>query len=295
MERLSPTGIPMHVPITQPNDRPTRALLRYFGGKWAIAPWVLSHFPPHRLYVEPFGGAASVLLRKPRSRIEIYNDLDQEIVSLFQIVQDPATCQALIRRLRRTPYSRRIFEQAFQPSPHPIIRAQRAITRAYQSFHHEALFNPKKTTFADAKHRTATHCKAREWASYPRTLATVSRRLQGVILECRPAQQVIRAQDTPDTLFFIDPPYLPTTRTKSGYRHEMTETEHITLLAQLREVKGMVVLAGYPSDLYDQTLHDWHRIERPHHAAGSRRPRTEVLWLSPAAVANRMHIEAEKT
>jgi len=56
---------------------PTRALLRYFGGKWAIAPWVLAHLPAHRIYVEPFGGAASILLRKPRSRIEVYNDLDE--------------------------------------------------------------------------------------------------------------------------------------------------------------------------------------------------------------------------
>jgi len=64
---------------------PTRSLLRYFGGKWAIAPWVLSHLPPHRIYVEPFGGAASILLRKPRSRIEVYNDLDEEIVGIFRI------------------------------------------------------------------------------------------------------------------------------------------------------------------------------------------------------------------
>jgi len=285
----------MHAPMPPHHERPTRALLRYFGGKWAIAPWVMAHFPPHRIYVKPFGGAASVLLRKPRSRIEVYNDIDNEIVSLFQTVQDPGQCQALMRRLRRTPYSRRIFETAFQHSGHPIIRAQRAITRAYQSFHHEALFNPKKTTFADAKHRNATHCKAREWASYPRTLATITRRLQGVILECRPAQAVIRAQDTPDTLFFIDPPYLPSTRTQSGYHHEMTEPEHLALLEQLRAVQGMVVLAGYPSDLYDTKLHDWHRVERSHHAAGSHRPRTKVLWLSPNAMAKKAPKEAEKT
>jgi len=271
----------MHVPIPHPHERPSRALLRYFGGKWATAPWVMAHFPPHRIYVEPFGGAASVLLRKPRSRIEVYNDLDQEIVGIFKTVQDPGQCQTLMRRLRRTPYSRRIFETAFQYSDNPIIRAQRAITRAYQSFHHEALFNPKKTTFADAKHRNATHRKAREWANYPRTLTTISRRLQGVIIECRPAQDVIRAQDTPDTLFFVDPPYVPSTRSKCGYRHEMGESGHVTLLEQLRSVQGMVVLAGYPSALYDQILHDWHRVERPCRAAGSLRPRTEVLWLSP--------------
>jgi len=270
---------------------PTRSLLRYFGGKWAIAPWVLSHLPPHRIYVEPFGGAASILLRKPRSRIEVYNDLDEEIVGIFRIVQNPTMCQTLMRRLRRTPYSRREFETAFQASSDPIIRAQRAIVRAYQSFHHEALFNPRKTTFADAKHRSGSHCKAHEWANYPRTLLAVSHRLQGVVIECRPAQDIIRVQDTPDALFFVDPPYLPSTRTKSGYRHEMSLADHVALLEQLRAVQGMVVLAGYPSGLYDSILHNWHRVERPHRAAGSQRLRTEVLWLSPNAVAN----QAERT
>ncbi|MFT4191889.1 MAG: DNA adenine methylase [Comamonas sp.] len=258
-----------------------RALLRYFGGKWAIAPWVMAHFPAHRVYVEPFGGAASVLLRKPRSCIEVYNDLDEEIAGIFRLVQDPVTCQALIRRLRRTPYSRREFELAFQPSSDPIIRAQRAITRAYQAFHHESLFNLKKTSFADARHRTGIHAKSHEWASYPRSLVSIARRLQGVIIECRPATEIIKAQDTPDTLFFVDPPYMPSTRTQSGYRHEMTEAEHVALLNQLKTIKGLVVLAGYPSDLYDSALSDWRRVERPHRAAGSTRTRTEVLWISP--------------
>lgn len=264
-------------------DHPTRALLRYFGGKWAIAPWVMSHLPPHRVYVEPFGGAASILLRKPRSKIEVYNDLDEEIVSIFRVAQDPVKCQALMRRLRRTPYARREFELAFQGSSDPIIRAQRAITRAYQSFHHEALFNARKNTFADARHRTGNRSKAHEWASYPRSLAAVSRRLQGVVIECRDALEVIRAQDTPDTLFFVDPPYMPSTRTKSGYRCELDEAGHIALLERLKEVKGLVVIAGYPSDLYDRMLDGWKRVERPHRAAGSFRLRTEVLWISPRA------------
>lgn len=265
-------------------ERPTRALLRYFGGKWAIAPWVMAHLPPHRIYVEPFGGAASILLRKPRSRIEVYNDLDEEIVGIFRVVQDPATCQALIRRLRRTPYARREFELAFQGSADPIIRAQRAIVRAYQSFHHESLFNNKKTTFADARHRTGSSSKAGEWKNYPRSLVSVSRRLHGVVIECRAAQEVIRAQDTPDTLFFIDPPYMPATRSKSGYRHEMTTGEHIGLLEQLLQVRGAVVLAGYPSGLYDRMLVGWTRVQRQHYAAANGpEPRTEVLWISPKA------------
>lgn len=278
-------GLTIRKPSERGGDRPTQALLRYFGGKWAIAPWILSHLPPHRIYVEPFGGAASILLRKPRNRIEVYNDLDEEIVEIFRVVQDPATCRQLIRRLKRTPYSRREFELAFQGSTDPIIRAQRAITRAYQSYHHESLFNPRKRTFADAKHRAGSHAKSHAWASYPRSLVTVSRRLQGVIIECRPALEVIRAQDTPDTLFFVDPPYVPSTRTKSGYRHEMSETDHRVMLERLRAVQGLVVLAGYPSRMYDQMLDDWRRVERPHRAAGSRRSRTEVLWISPRAAA----------
>lgn len=265
------------------NEAPTRALLRYFGGKWAIAPWVLQHLPSHRIYVEPFGGAGSVLLRKPRSKIEVYNDLDEEIVGIFRVVQDPDLCRALMRRLRRTPYARREFEMAFQGSSNPVIRAQRAIVRAYQSFHHGSLFDSSKTTFADARHRTGS-AKSHEWMRYPRSLVQVQQRLQGVVIECRAAVAVIKAQDTPQTLFFVDPPYVPSTRSKSGYRHEMAEADHIELLDALQAVKGMVVLAGYPSVLYDSMLAGWGRVQRHHYAAGSTRRRTEVLWLSPAVL-----------
>jgi DNA adenine methylase len=71
-----------------------------------MAKTVIQHLPPHRIYAEPFGGAASILLRKPRSYVEVYNDADEEIVSLFRVLQDPAQCRALFRRLRRTALQR---------------------------------------------------------------------------------------------------------------------------------------------------------------------------------------------
>lgn len=260
----------------------SRSALRYFGGKWAIAPWVMQHQPPCRIYVEPFGGAASVLLRRPVSPVEVYNDLDEEIVGIFRVLQDPHLCAALIRRLRRTPYARLEFERAFIATDDPVIRAQRAIVRAYQSFHHEALFNPKKTTFADARHRTG-HAKSREWATYPRCLASIHRRLQGVVIERRDALEVIRAQDTPQTLFYVDPPYMPSTRSAAKYRHELNLEQHQALLDRLTKVQGMAVISGYPSELYDDVLTGWSRVERKHRASGSALPRTEVLWNSPAA------------
>jgi DNA adenine methylase len=149
------------------------------------------------------------------------------------------------------------------------------------SFHHEALFNPKKTTFADARHRSGGHSKAHEWMTYPRQLVNVCLRLRGVIIENRDALEIIRVQDTPNTLFFVDPPYLPSTRSSAGYRCELTEHQHIELLQQLLSIKGRAIVAGYPSELYDDMLADWRRLERPHRAAGSKRVRTEVLWISP--------------
>jgi DNA adenine methylase len=269
------------IPLSD-NEKICRAVLRYLGGKWRLAPWVIAHLPPHRIYVEPFGGAGSVLLRKPRSPVEVYNDLDEEIAGVFTVIQDPMQCQALMRRLRRVPYGRVAFEQSFCPSRNPVVRAQRAITRAYLSFHHGSLFDLRKRTFSDARHRTG-HPKSHEWPSYPRTLPFVRRRLVGVVIERRDALDVIRAQDTPETLFYVDPPYVPSTRSDTSYRCELTEERHAELLDRLRAVKGMVVLSGYPSELYDRTLADWQRFEMLARAAGSSRIRREVLWLSPAA------------
>jgi len=83
-------------------DRP---VLRYHGGKFRIAPWVIEHFPPHRTYVEPFGGAAGVLLQKPRAYSEIYNDLDSDVVNFFQVLRDPAQLDRLLQACAATPYA----------------------------------------------------------------------------------------------------------------------------------------------------------------------------------------------
>ncbi|MDR1710024.1 MAG: DNA adenine methylase [Candidatus Accumulibacter sp.] len=261
----------------------TRSALRYFGGKWALAPWIIEHMPPHRVYVEPFGGGASVLLRKPRSKIEVYNDADQEIVGLFRVLQDPKLCRELFRRLRRTLYARSEFNLAFKATDDPVVRAQRAIIRAYMSFHHSALFNPGKNTFANARHRKGGYCKAGEWSTYPRHLASICRRLRGVVIDCCDARDVIRVQDTHDALFFVDPPYVPSTRKSGGYRHEMTEAGHVELLTQLRAIQGRAMISGYASALYDDMLHDWTRLTHKHYAAAGEgaQLRSEVLWISP--------------
>jgi DNA adenine methylase len=160
------------------NRAVSRSAIRYLGGKWVLAPWIISHMPEHTTYVEPFGGGGSVLLRKHPSRLEVYNDLDAEIYGFFRVLQDPEQCRQLLRLLRRTPFSRQQFQDAFKPTDDPIIRAQRAVVRAYMCIHHSALFDMGKAGgFA-----SSDWSGIRSWRTYPRALVAVHRRLQKVVL-----------------------------------------------------------------------------------------------------------------
>ncbi len=110
----------------------TRPLVRYHGGKWRLAPWIVGFIPAHRVYVEPYGGGGSVLLRKPRSYGEIYNDLDGEIVNLFRVVRDRG--EALVRVLELTPFAREEFLDGWHVSDDPVEQARRTLIRAYMGF-----------------------------------------------------------------------------------------------------------------------------------------------------------------
>lgn len=112
----------------------TKPVLRYHGGKWRLASWIISHFPAHRVYVEPFGGAASVLMQKPRSYAEVYNDLDGEIVNVFRVLQCPEKRARLCEMLHFTPYARAEFMLAWEPTDDPVEAARRVIIRAQMGF-----------------------------------------------------------------------------------------------------------------------------------------------------------------
>ncbi|RVJ00735.1 DNA adenine methylase [Sinorhizobium medicae] len=273
--------------------------LRWHGGKWLLAPWIISHFPQHRVYVEPFGGGASVLLRKRRSYAEVYNDLDEQAVNLFRVLQDERTAQHLVTALELTPFARAEYELGWQPTDDPIELARRLIIRSFMGFGshaHADMGAGHKTTGFRANSNRSGSTPAHDWARYPFRIASIVERMRGVVIERRPALQVMRTHDGADTLHYVDPPYLPETRglknsydAKHQYRHEMTFEDHEELLDALRDLSGMVILSGYPAGLYDEALSDWMRVERQALADGAR-PRVEVLWINPLC-AERIELE----
>lgn len=281
-----PAVTPRDVPTVAWNRTGERPALRYHGGKWMLAPWILEHLPPHRVYVEPYGGAASVLLRKARSYAEVYNDLDGEIVNLFRVIRErPAE---LTRALLWTPFSRTEYRvTSFEPSDDPLEAARRTVVRSFQGFASSSLQRDVKSGFRSNSNRSGT-TPAHDWANYPGTIRGLARRMRGVTIENLEATVVMRQHDSPQTLHYCDPPYVHGTRTtvpngQDGYAHEMTDDDHRSMAEVLRSLRGMVVLSGYPSDLYDRELFpDWHREQRLALADGAKE-RTEVIWMNAPA------------
>jgi DNA adenine methylase len=264
------------------------------GGKWRIAPWIIAHLPPHRIYVEPFGGAGSVLVRKQRSFAEVYNDLDGQVVGLFRILRNRRQASQLIRAIALTPFARAEFELAYEElTGDPIEDARRLVARSFMGHGSSAVARRRRTGFRGDCNRSGT-TPAHDWGNLPQGLAAIVARLQGVVIENRPASAVFQRYDGKETLFYVAPPYLHATRSQKSiggqiyhsYDHEMGDAEHIALLDQLRDLSSMVVLSGYSHALYEERLADWHRVTLDTYADGAK-PRSENLWINPAAFASR--------
>jgi len=265
-----------------------RPLLRYHGGKWRLAEWIIEQFPPHRIYIEPYGGAASILLRKPRAYAEVYNDLDGEIVNLFKVTRDRG--DELLSKLELTPYARDEFDLSFSPTNDPIEQARRTVVRSQMGFGGNLTRpnrdqTPQRTGWRTYSGKNRRSIPAGDWRNWPESFPAIIDRLRGVIIESRPAMEVMATHDAPDALHYVDPPYVHSTRGADcggsirGYRFEMTDDQHRELAVFLRGLRGGVIVSGYACDLYDRELYaGWQRLEKSAHAAGAR-DRTEVLWM----------------
>jgi DNA adenine methylase len=254
----------------------------YYGGKTSLAERIVSLFPPHRHYVEPFAGSLAVLLAKPRSQFETVNDLDEDLVTFWRVLRERGDELATVCAL--TPHSRAEHAASFDLSiEDELERARRVWVRLSQG-RGGMLRRTGWRFYRDAARRTGSM----PWTlnSYVDRIWEATERLAGVSLECRPALRLIEDYGQHESvLLYVDPPYLGTTRGWGNqYQHEMRgEAEHRQLAEHLRACAAAVVLSGYHSPLYDELYGDWHRAEMAAYtgqggSAGRGGERTEVLW-----------------
>lgn len=261
----------------------------YFGGKTIAAPRIADLLPAHLHYVEPYAGSLSVLLAKPRSRMETVNDLDQAVMTFWRVLRDRP--RELARVCHLTPHSRTEWEAcADLEVPDDLERARRVWTRLSQS-------RTGRLTRTGWRHYVAPGATKTAFPEYldgyVDRMASAAERLHHVTLECRPALELIDKYGADaDVLLYVDPPYPGSTRGSydKAYRHEMRDdADHRELADALRACRASVVLSGYACDLYDLELYpDWHRAtfqSGTGQGGGDWANRTEVLWSNRAPAA----------
>lgn len=262
-------------------DRPMKFFdtppLKYLGAKWMLADWIVAQMPPHKVYVEPFSGSAAVFFRKTPVEIETLNDLDRNVVNFFRVLRDRP--EELIRAIDLTPYARDEYEQGYQPADDPIEQARRFYVASFQTF--GATMIQRSGWRREVKLGRGSSLVS-DWSRLDGLMAA-ARALKMAQIENRPALDIIREYDSPDTLFYVDPPYVMKTRSGGGknrYVHEMSDDDHRELASTLHDLRGMVIISGYPSALYDELFKDWRRLEKTTTTNGNSTA-LECLWLSP--------------
>jgi DNA adenine methylase len=264
--------------------KPTRPALRYFGGKWRLAPWIISHFPQHDCYVEPFCGAASVFLRKSPAQFEVINDIDGDVINFFCVLREQT--ENLIRIILTTPYSRDEHRIAWEPLTglDPLEQARRYYVRSWQGWGGGQSLRQSGWRYQHSNNRGKSVIK--DWNEIEHLWA-IAWRLKQAFIENDDALKIIERYDQPHTLFYLDPPYLAHTRTdrwkETAYQHEIDVDYHRALLDKLQAIRGMAIISGYPSTLYEEQLSGWQKLETTARTTNTSKAATETIWLSSAA------------
>lgn len=263
-------------------NKPNRPALRYHGGKWQLSNWIISHFPTHTCYCEPFGGGAAVLLNKSPAFVEVYNDLNDDVVNFFRVLRDRPS--ELFAAIDLTPYSRREYLESQSMDGDDVERARKFFVWSWQGRGRAGVVEPGGWRFMSRDTRGRTPVD--DWNNNQH-LWSVARRLKQVQIENDNALTVIKRFDTHKTLHYVDPPYVQSTRGQrwalTGYAHELSDAQHVELANLLHSVDGMVILSGYPSTLYDDLYADWKRVDRDVTKDNAGGVAVECLWISKNA------------
>lgn len=276
-----------------------RSPIPWFGGKNLLSPTLLKLLPDHKIYVEVFGGGASLLLNKVPAQVEVYNDLDSGLVNFFRVLRDPEKFAQLREKAALTPFAReewREFREWWDRTEDDVERAYRWYVVARMSFSGNFGSSWQHSVTLS---RNGMSCAVFKWLASLEALPQIHARIMRVQIEHQDFRTILERYDTPDTLFYMDPPYVPDTRRAGQYDHEMTKEDHEDMVRIMLQLKGKVCLSGYAHPVY-QPLESagWKRLdmETSCFAAGRTRAtgiqgkgscatnqkRVETVWLSPS-------------
>ncbi|MCX5742962.1 MAG: DNA adenine methylase, partial [Proteobacteria bacterium] len=265
-----------------PRSTPRPMPLTWFGGKVQLAGTIVSLFPAHTTYVEPFFGSGAVFFWKPPSKIEWVNDRNAGVVNFFRVLRDPKDGRRLQDLLKKTPYARDEHEWCRSNPRHddPVEEARRFFVRVRQAFN---------SRVDDSWAHSMRENRASTYANAIDSLHIFSERLRNAQIENVDFREILAKSDNHGTLLYLDPPYVHETRSRTtDYTHEMTEEDHVDLLTTVTAFRhAKVVLSGYASDLYARHLARWksfpiEKAVNASHATGgnSRATATEMLWCN---------------
>ena len=248
-------------------------IINYPGSKWSLSKEIISFFPEHKSYLEPFAGSLAVFFQKEKDVLETINDLDGRLINLYkQMREEP---EELARLISLTPYSREEYDLSCIQAENELEDARRYMVRLWfgiggktagkTGFRRNISWNGPYNTY--------------DWRKIPQRILEAADRLRDAQIEHKPAEKLIREMNDKDTLIYVDPPYLHETRTSRHYYHEMNRQDHIDMIQALLDFKGPVILSGYESDVYNVILSDWHKVTFDSQVLSGKR-KEEVLWMN---------------
>lgn len=265
------------------------SVLKWHGGKHYLADKIIALMGEHLHYVEPYAGGLSVLLAKdPIGYSEVVNDLDEDVSNFWAVLADPLLFDQFLRRSEATIFSQVAWEDARVLLRSAAMNRQRSI-RAWAFFVlcRQSLAGRMKvfSPLSKRRIRRGMNEQASAWWTAIDGLEDVHARLARVVVLNDEATEVIRKQDGRDTLFYLDPPYVPTTRaSRDVYKHEMSLDQHEYMLHVACNLKGKCIISGYDSEMYNRKLNQWYKFvfPTPNNAAGGDEKRTmaECVWLN---------------
>lgn len=284
--------------------------IKVHGGKHYLSKWIIAHMPAHTHYVEPYCGGLLLLDKAPENVSEVVNDIDGLLTNFWQVIGHPHRFAAFRRRVEGIPFSQRAFNTAARycqnvrewrgkapPTPDYVEATVQFFVLARMS---RQGLQKDFATLTRRRLRRGMNEQAASWLGSVEGLTDVHARLRSVVVLNDEAVNVIRTQDGPETLHYLDPPYLPDTRTvPKAYANEMDAAAHVRMLEALETVEGKFILSGYDSPLYRAAAkaNGWAvrrmTIDNKAASGSTKRAMTECIWMNfkpptPSTIKARM-------